>query len=51
MMLKIEIDHFGFFGASTDISTIHGPIAYTDNWYTKNFKSCFLLYYQKYNVL
>jgi len=45
---SLEIDRYGFFGASTDadISAIHGPI--TD--ISKIFKSCFLLHYQNYNV-
>jgi len=31
----VEIDRYGFFGAHTDISAIHGLIA--DNRYFKNF--------------
>ena len=45
-LLLIKINRYGFFGANTDISVIHGPIADI----SKNFKSCFLLHYQKYNV-
>jgi len=42
---ELEIDRYGFFGADTDTSTIHGPIADTD--ISQIFKSCFLLHYQK----
>jgi len=45
---SLEIYRYGFFGADTDISAIHGPIADTDT--SKIFKSCCLLHYQKYNV-
>ena len=34
---ELEIDRYGFFGADTDISAIHGPIANTDNQYFQNF--------------
>jgi len=46
IVLKLEIDRYGFFGADTDISAIHGPIADI----TEIFISCFLLHYQKYYV-
>jgi len=42
----LEIDRYGFFGADTDLPAIHGLIADAD--ISKNFKSCFLLHYQKY---
>jgi len=44
--MQLEIDRYGFFGADTDISAVHGPIADISQF----FKSCFLLHYQKYNV-
>jgi len=43
----LEINPFGFFGADTDASASHGPITNI----SKIFKSCFLLHYQKYNVV
>jgi len=27
LVLQLKIDRYGFFGADTDISAIHGPIA------------------------
>ena len=44
--LGLEIEQYGFFGADTNISTIHGQIA--DTSISKILKSCFLLHYQKY---
>jgi len=35
--VQVEIDWYGYFGADTDTSAIHGPIADTDNRYFQNF--------------
>jgi len=35
LVLQLKIDRYGFFGADTDISAIHGPIA--GNWYFQHF--------------
>jgi len=39
LALTVEIDRYGFFGANTDTSAIHGPIA--DNWYFQIFQILF----------
>ena len=48
VLLLLEIDRYSFFEADTNLSAIHGPILITD--ISKNFKSYFLLHYQKYDV-
>jgi len=42
-MFSLEINRYGFFGADTDTSAIHGPIADI----SKIFKSFFLLHCEK----
>jgi len=45
--ILVEIDRYSFFGADADIPANYGPI--TD--ISKICKSCFLLHYQKYDVV
>jgi len=46
---SLAIDRYDFFGADAHILAVYGAVA--DNNISKTFKSCFLLHYQKYNIL
>jgi len=48
-ILSVEIDRYGFFGADANTSAVHGLVV-DKPIFPEFFKSCFLLYHQRYNV-